>query len=106
MKRVYVAGPYTIGDTIENVKRVIDVADVLVHLGYAPYVPHLNHFWHFVKPHPYKTWMALSMEWLTACESLIRIEGPSPGADDEVRMALKLNIPVYYGLSAFLEARR
>jgi hypothetical protein len=106
VKRVYVAGPYTNGDQVVNVRNAIEVADVLLLLNYAPYVPHLSHFWNFLKPHEYGTWMALCTEWLSACESMIVIEGYSPGARVEEAVAKQLHIPIYYGLSEFLEARR
>lgn len=106
MKRVYVAGPYTKGDVAENVKKAIESGDILLHCGYAPYIPHLNHFWHFLKPHSYDDWMALDVEWLMACSALIRLAGESKGADLEVELAQKLHIPVYYGVSEFLEEHR
>jgi len=45
--KIYVAGPLTQGDVIDNVSKAVDAGDILFELGYAPYVPHLNLFWHY-----------------------------------------------------------
>ncbi len=48
LKRVYVAGPYTIGNQILNVRQAVLTGTKLLDLGFAPYIPHLNHFWDFL----------------------------------------------------------
>jgi len=40
--RVYIAGPYTLGDKEANVLGAINAATVLLDSGFAPYVPHLR----------------------------------------------------------------
>lgn len=101
-KRVYIAGPYTRGDTAENVRKAVETAHYLLSLGHFPYVPHLTHFWHLLFPRPYEDWMRLDLGWLDTCDALIRLPGDSPGADREVAHAETKGIPVYYGLSEFL----
>ena len=94
--KVYIAAPYTNGDTVRNVRRVIDFADSLVNCGLVPFVPHLTHFWHFVHPHGVEFWYKYDLEWLQNCDVLIRLSGESKGADTEVEVAKALGIPVVY----------
>ncbi len=96
--RIYIAGPYTKGDTAFNVREAVLVASELWNLGYAPFVPHLTHFWHMLDPHVYEAWIAYDLEWLSVCDVLWRIPGESNGADREVARARELNIPVVTSL--------
>ena len=100
--RIYVAGPYTIGDQALNVRRAIVVATQLLDAGHAPYVPHLTHFWHLLRPRQYETWLKLDFEWLAQADMLLRLQGKSAGADREVAEAERLKIPVVYSLDAIL----
>jgi hypothetical protein len=104
-QRVYIAGPYTKGDVAANVRAAVDAAEQVAKLGHFPYVPHLTHFWHLIHPHDWTFWMALDQEWLLQCDCVIRLPGESRGADDEVALAERHGIPVYYGLDEFFEAR-
>ena len=79
--RVYVAGPYTLGDVALNVRAAIDAGNELLHNGHAPFVPHLSHFWHIIHPVEYRVWLAFDIEWLKVCGALIRLPGDSAGAD-------------------------
>ena len=101
--KVFIAAPYTEGDVAMNVKRAIDAADMLLDAGYLPFVPHLTHFWHIISPKPYKVWTALDLEFLPLCDAVLRLSGDSDGADDEVALARKLGIPVYYKIMDLLE---
>ena len=49
-KYIYVAGPYSNGDTIVNVREAILMAEKLVKEEYTPYIPHLTAFWHILAP--------------------------------------------------------
>lgn len=100
--RVYIAGPYSQGDPETNVKRAIDAADALLARGYAPFIPHLTHYWHQQHKHPYETWMQLDLEWVATCDCLLRLEGPSTGADREVVHATNHKIPVYLSLDTLV----
>lgn len=95
MYKVYIAGPYTEGDTILNVRAAIDAANRLVEFGCAPFVPHLFHFWHLVHPQNYHTWMDIDIEWLKQCDMLLRLSGPSKGSEQEVDLARQCGIAVY-----------
>lgn len=93
--KVYVAGPYSQGDPIMNVRAAITCAEVLAARGHSPYVPHLTMLWHLVQPHATAFWYAHDLEWLAACDAVVRIPGPSIGADAEVKEAQRLGLPVY-----------
>ena len=92
---VYVAGPYRLGDPCVNVANMTDIADELLNLGYIPYHPLLNHFWHFKHRHDEEEWLAYDIAWLKRCDCVLRIPGPSVGADMEEEYATKLGKPVY-----------
>lgn len=95
---VYIACPYTLGDTVENVTKCIAVADRLAIMGYFPFAPLLFHYWDQQHPHSYGFWINQSLSWLYKCDAVLRIPGVSRGADDEVRHALAAGIPVFYSI--------
>jgi hypothetical protein len=99
MKRVFISGPYTIGDIAQNVKVSMDVANELIDAGYAPFCPHLTHFLHMNHFQPYKKWLEIDVAFLEVCDALIRIPGKSKGADAEVRLAKKFGIPIFKNVS-------
>lgn len=93
---VYVAGPYTTPDPVENTNRAIRIADDLYASGLVvPVLPHLSMLWHAVIPHPYEFWLAYDLELLSVCDAVYRFEGLSSGADGEVDAAEKSGIPVF-----------
>lgn len=104
--RVYVAGPYTKGDVVINVRNAIQAAETLAMWGHTPFIPHLSHPWHTVAPHPWGFWMEQDIAWLRVCEAVLRIPGESTGADKETAEAERLSIPVYHSLGAFREGTR
>ena len=103
-RRIYVAGPYTKPDPVENVKKALAVADKLFALGFAPFVPHLTHFWEILHHHEYEDWMEMDFIWLRQCHALYSIPGESSGADREVALAKELGIPVYHNLQSLYGA--
>jgi len=102
--RVYVAGPYTKGDVAVNVRTAVEAGDRLLKTGHLPYVPHLMHFWHMLFPGPYEQWTAMDLEWIWVCAALVRLPGDSNGADEEVAVAKRLGIPIFYSVEEFLNA--
>jgi hypothetical protein len=96
--RVYVAGPYTKGDVAVNVRNAYEAANRLADLGFAPFVPHATHFWHMLFPRPYEFWLELDRQFLPCCAALLRLTGPSAGADQEIQLAKNLEIPVFYDI--------
>jgi hypothetical protein len=98
--RIYVAGPYTKGDVVVNVREAIITGNNLRSLGHTPFIPHLTHFWHLLVPHEIEYWYAYDMEWLEQCDAVFRIGGESKGADAEVKRAQELGKPIY---TSFME---
>lgn len=101
--RIYVAGPYTKGDVAVNVRNAYVAANRLADLGFAPFVPHATHFWHMLFPRPYEFWLELDNEFLPFCQAVLRLPGPSSGADKEVRLAESLKIPVFTEIEQVVE---
>lgn len=99
---VYVAGPYTSPDPVENTHTTVKVADELLAGGVAPIVPHLTLLWHAITPKPYDAWLELDRQHLARCDALLRIPGPSSGADAEVALAWELGIPVFDDVTSLL----
>jgi hypothetical protein len=97
--RIYIAGPYTQGDVAVNVRNAYAAANQLADLGFAPFVPHATHFWHMLFPRPYEFWLELDNQFLPACQGLLRLPGPSSGADKEVNLARTLKIPVFTNIN-------
>src|SRR5512135_1374912 len=93
---IYVAGPYTKPDPVDNTREAIKVADILLRMGHTPYVPHLTLFWHFLAPHPVFFWYSYDLEWLKKCDVLLRLPGESEGADNEEAFARAHGIRVIY----------
>lgn len=106
MVTVYIASPYTKGDVAMNVKAQIDCADKLISFGFAPFVPLYSHFQHMHYPRPYDVWTRIDREWVLRCDCLLRLEGESKGADAEVALATKNNIPVFYSMTELLNWRQ
>ncbi len=100
--KVYVAGPYTKGDVAVNVRNAIKAGVQLLDAGHYPFIPHLCHFIHMQAPRPYEVWTAFDNAFLPDCDALIRLLGESSGADAEMALAWKLEIPVFSGVEHFL----
>jgi hypothetical protein len=54
-------------------------------------------------PRPYTDWIAIDLEWVPACDVLLRLDGESSGADGEVAFALEWSVPVVYSVAELLE---
>jgi len=100
---VYIASPYTIGDTAVNVRKQLDCASLLMDIGFIPFAPLLTHFLHLVHPRPYRTWMDYDFEWVKACDFLLRLQGQSSGSDREILVAESNDIPVIRDIKLLLE---
>ena len=102
-RKVYIASPYTIGDTAVNVKKQMDCATLLMDIGFIPFAPLLTHFLHLVNPRPYTTWMEYDFEWVKACDFLLRLQGQSSGADREILVAESNDIPIIRDIEVLLK---
>ena len=95
---IYVSGPYTVGDTEENVAKAIDLGVKLRDMGHVPIIPHLSHYVHARNPRNYRYWMDWDLELLSRCDAIYRLPGESPGADEEVAFMVARAKPVYTSL--------
>lgn len=101
--RVYIAGPYTKGAWEYNIRSVVAAADQVMEAGHVPFIPHtMTTLWALVSPRPKEEWLAFDLDWLDACDCLIRLDGESPGGDSEVKYAQNHGIPIYHGVEEFL----
>ena len=91
---VYIAGPYSHPDPVENTHRAIKVAEDLIARGFLPIIPHQSMLWQLVSPHPIRFWYDYDLDILERCDILYRIPGESKGADAEVKYAKDKGIPV------------
>jgi nucleoside 2-deoxyribosyltransferase len=93
---VYIAGPYTRPDPVENSHAIIQFASDLIDEGLVtPVVPHLTLMWHLVSPRPLEFWYEYDVATLARCDALFRVDGESTGADREVEFAAARAIPVF-----------
>ena len=90
LHRIYVAGPIGEDPAVWDARQAqaLDVAQMLRDARFAPFVPHLYLAWH--RRYPRKDWLDLDLAWLAACDGVLRLPGPSDGADEEVRTAFAL----------------
>lgn len=106
---VYVAGPYSKPDPVENINKAVKWGTKLLDDGIVtPFLPHLSGTWHMIDPRPYEDWLAYDLEIMRRCDAVLRIPGASSGADKETAEAVELGIPVYLsyaGLYAWAEQR-
>ena len=110
---VYIASPYSEGDTGINVRFQCDVFDRLLTDGVVlPWPPLWSHFQHVVHPRPYKDWLDYDLALIRRgtfdaclrlhahCLKLGYMQTYSPGADREVIAFEQLGRPVFYDVPA------
>ena len=97
-KIIYVSGPYSGGDVARNVRMACKAGDAIVARGYIPFVPHLTHLWHLISPKSEQEWLDIDLALIPRMDGVLRLQGESKGADNEVALAKALGIPVYYSL--------
>jgi hypothetical protein len=104
---VYIASPYTRGDTAQNVDFQLRTFNRLMDEGIVwPIAPLWSHFQHTAYPRPYEDWMEYDLALLTKVDALLRLcatnaltgykQYVSSGADAEVEFCLSRGIPVFY----------
>lgn len=92
--RVYIAGPMTQGDRVDNLSVALKAYRDLMHAGYAPLCPQLSYFAEpFVKV-DHASWLDSDLPWVACADVVLRLPGESTGADKEVAHAESLGIPV------------
>ena len=104
--KVYIASPYSHGWMPTNIKLQFDTAGELIDGGYFPHVPLLTHFMELYTHKEEAQWLEQDFVFLKVCDAVLRlnpvdengVEIPSSGADQEVTLALKEGIPVFYSI--------
>lgn len=105
---IYVAGPYTKGDSAINTHCQCLIFDRLISDGLVtPYVPLWSHYQHGVKPRPYQDWIRYDIEILEAgrFDAILRCPAEIPeldyyqwdssGADGEVKWFRDQGLPCF-----------
>lgn len=96
---VYIAGPYSDPDPVENTHWAVVFASQLLDDGKViPLVPHLTMLWHAIKPRPYTEWLAYDLELLARCDAVYRLPGQSSGGDAEIFWAHEHGLPVHVNI--------
>lgn len=100
---VYIAGPYTGPDPILNTHNAVIAGMRLWEEHDIPVVvPHLSLLAHIIYPMDLHEWYALDLHQLERCDALLRLPGPSDGADQEVAYAKHHDIPVFTTVNELL----
>ena len=106
MKVVYIAGPYSRGDTGGNVGIAVRMMVRMMKDGLAPICPHLDILTYIVEKLPYETFLEVDLAILEKCDAIFRLPGESPGADREMVRALELGLGVFWDYDELIEWSR
>jgi len=103
--KIFISSPYTKGDVNRNVRVQMDAFNALIGLGFTPMAPLHLHFQDLIHPLKYEQCITWCLDWIEACDLLLRFPGESSGADREMAHAHKLKVPIIanrYELSVWL----
>lgn len=109
---VYIASPYTKGDSAINTHFQMRIFDRMLRHGIViPFAPLWSHFQHLSFPRPYEDWIECDNAYIRMCDACIRLdadvawyhESESSGADREVDLFKTLDKPVFYSLMDLYE---
>lgn len=101
---VYVAGPYTRPDPVQNTHDTIHEANAIEDYGSVTcFIPHLTLLHHLVDPKPLEHWYEHDLATMARCDAVYRRPGDSTGADGEVAYAIEKGIPVFYDVPSVLD---
>lgn len=107
---VYLAGPYSRGDSALNVRSQQELFHELSALYsnlFVCFAPLLTHYQHIAFPRTYEQWLAYDFDIIHHCDALLRFDAAvdyddvlyfqheSPGADREIKLAEEIGIPVF-----------
>jgi hypothetical protein len=93
--RVYISGPITKGDRVENFSQAARVQRELMSLGFAPLNPMLSMMHPSAWSIPHDQWIASDLPWVEASDYVLRLPGDSTGADEECEHARKCGILIF-----------
>lgn len=100
---VYVAGPYSIGNTVHNVQTAVLAAERIreINRRIVPFIPHLSMLWDLASPHDYGYWLAQCLAWVERVDAVFRLPGRCPGCEVEVDHARRHAKPVFTEMKSF-----
>jgi hypothetical protein len=94
---LYIAGPYTHPDPVENTHRAIKVGHIIYDKTmWVPLVPHLSLLAHMVVPREEAYWYQFDLDQMAHCQAVVRLPGASTGADNEMRVAQQLGLQTVF----------
>ena len=110
--RVYVAGPYSAGDTItclNNMRIGMKASTKVLLAGHQPFCPWIDfHFQLMLEEHESLTvedYYRYSISWLEVADVMVVLDGwkKSSGTIAEVDRAKEIGIPIFFGVEEFLK---
>ena len=115
--KIYVAGPYqpkncSLHDASRvaqrNTDKAIEVGNALIEKGHYPFIPHLSHFIHIhysCKRDYFEWWYEYDNTFLNNWADALFFIAPSHGATNELELAKKLGLKIFYRLSEVPKAK-
>lgn len=92
---LYLAGPYTHPEPVENTHAACRVAmEIYERTEWCPFVPHLSLLWQAVTPRGYQHWLDYDFHILRRCDAVFRLPGLSRGADAEIEEAMRIGLRI------------
>lgn len=100
-KLLYVAGPYSVGNTQENIRRAEMVSVNLIRQGFHVITPHKNTACYEKYEDgnlTYETWIKMDLDLLSRCDAIYVMVNSenSLGVKKEIEFARAMGIPVIY----------
>ena len=92
---VYISGPMSLGDRVENLAMAMKAMRELIALGYAPLCPQLTFFAEPFMDASHADWIDVDIPWVRSAKAVLRLLGDSRGADREVAAATAAGVPVF-----------
>ncbi len=99
---VYLSGPITLGDREHNFQQAAAAQKRLMAAGHSVINPMLTMRLPGAWEIPHAQWIAHDLPIIERCDAVVRLPGPSIGADTECQFALDNNIPVLDDLDQLL----
>lgn len=103
-KLVYIASAYSSYENKdEAVMAQITAANAILDMGHIPFSPlALHHPMNIARPRDYEIFLQADLETIRRCDAVMRLPGPSAGADREVALAKECEIEVFHDLNDLL----
>lgn len=93
--RIYISGPITKGDRVQNFAQACAAQQRLMEDGHAPLNPMLSMMHPSAWNIEHGVWLACDLPWVECADAVLRLPGDSAGADEECGHARVRGIPVF-----------